>query len=148
MNSFSQIIVIGSVSLVGALASRILVGDDTAKRDFVCNEADLKEDQVCLGDVPEGALWVDARSREEWEETGLEGSVLWNMDPKEDAMAMEAEAAAAIFSASYIVVFCGSEACGTSRQVKAKIESLGAGVPIKVLYGGREAIEMSTKGSN
>jgi rhodanese-related sulfurtransferase len=84
---------------------------------------------------------VDARSRAEWEKDGVQGSVLWNMDPREDANAMEAAAAARIFGAGLVVVYCGSEACGISRQIAEKIRKLDLGPQVKVLHGGWAAMK-------
>ena len=94
-------------------------------RAFVCDPATLKPDEVCLEQIPPDAkiLWVDARSRKDWEKSGVPGSVLWNLDPGEDMQAFEAEAAMRIMETPRVVVYCGDENCGLSRQVAERIRA-------------------------
>jgi len=109
----------------------------------VCDPAAIAEDEICFSDIPDGALMIDARSRGEWQENGLPDSLLWNFDPKESQQEFEAQAALQVLEAPFVVVYCGSEACGTSRQVADRIRELDLGPPIKVLHGGWHAISGS-----
>jgi hypothetical protein len=43
-----------------------------------------------------------------------------------------------------VVVYCSSEACGTSRQVADRIRKLDLGPKVKVLFGGWDAIKGSS----
>ncbi len=112
------------------------------QRQLVCDPAGLKEDEVCLADVPRdgSVLWIDARLRREWEADGLEGSVLWNLDPAEDMQAFEAQVFERLVACGRVVVYCGDENCGTSRQIAGRIRALGLGKPVAVLYGGSRAL--------
>jgi rhodanese-related sulfurtransferase len=144
MNAVAQFAAIGILSSFAAGASWYFRDEPEKPVLFVCDPATIAEDEICLADVTEGVLWVDARSRAEWERNGLEGSILWNFDPVEDAQKFESEGAMQIISAPLVVVYCGSKACGTSRQIAELIKKLQLGPDVKVLYGGWDAL----KGSN
>lgn len=143
MNAAAQLAVIGVISVVAAGGSWLMKGPPEVVV-FKCDSALLRKDEICLGDVKGNVLWVDARSRSEWKENGLEGSILWNMDPKEDDTAFESEAAPRVFAAELVVVYCSSESCGTSRQVADRIRKLDLGPSVKVLFGGWDAIKGSS----
>ena len=144
MNAVAQLAVVSAISLAAAGATWFVKGSPVSAEPKVvqCDPASLAKDEICLADVGEDVLWVDARPRSEWEENGLEGSVLWNLDANENSQAMEAEVATAIVSSqpAMVVVYCGSEACGTSKQIAALIRSLDFGPPVKALHGGWDAL--------
>jgi rhodanese-related sulfurtransferase len=144
MNTPAQFVAVGAISLAAAGGSWLLRKPPVEKPAFVCDHAKLRDDEICLADVKGNVLWVDARSRSEWMENGLEGSILWNMDPKEDVNLFEAEALPRIAAAEMVVIYCGSEKCGTSREVAGRIRKMDIGPQVKVLHGGWDAI----KGSN
>ncbi len=150
MNAFFQLTAVAGLSLAAAGATWLVKGapGTAAVRIFKCDPAGIKGDEICLADVPDNVLWIDARPRSEWEENGMEGSVLWNLDPTEAQPAFEAAVATAIVEsqAATVVVYCGSEACGTSRQIAARINGLGLGPDVRVLYGGWDALKL--RGSN
>jgi rhodanese-related sulfurtransferase len=102
----------------------------------------LKPDEICLEQVPTDSaiLWVDARSRADWQRNGLPGSVLWNLDPREDMQVFEAEVAMRILETPRVIIYCGDENCGVSRQVAGQIERLGMGAEVSVLSGGWRAL--------
>jgi len=144
MNALAQFAVVSAVSLAAAGGSWLLKAPPEEKPAFVCDPAKIRDDEICLADVKGNFLWVDARSRAEWKENGLEGSILWNMDPKEDAYLFEREAAPHIAAAELVVVYCGSEKCGTSREVAEKIRGLDFGPEVKTLHGGWDALRDSS----
>lgn len=111
-------------------------------RLFQCDPLTLKPDEVCLAAIPAGAdvVWVDARSRAAWEQNGVAGSVLWNLDAGEDMQAFEAAVAARIMATPRVIVYCGDENCGVSRQVAARIRALDLGADVTVLRGGWRAL--------
>ncbi len=142
MNAVSQLGVIVLVSLAAAGATWLVKGPPSEPAAFVCDPAQLTEGEICLADVSGNVLWVDARTRSEWKRNGLEGAILWNLDPKEDENAMEAGVAMGIAGgAELVVVYCGSEACGTSKQIANRIRGLGFGTPVKTLHGGWDALK-------
>lgn len=142
MNAATQLGAIALLSLAAAGATWLVKGTPPKPAAFRCDPSTLAETEICLADVKGNVLWVDARLRSEWEENGLDGSVLWNMDPKEDQNEMEAGAVMRIASgADLVVVYCSSEACGTSKQIAERIRSLGLGIPVKALHGGWDALK-------
>jgi len=107
-----------------------------------CDPAALKPDEICFDQVSGKVLWIDARSREEWTQNGYPDSILWNLDPKEDALKMEADAAMKIIECEMVVVYCTSRACGTSRQIAEKIRKLELGPMVKILHGGYPSLRL------
>lgn len=111
----------------------------------ICDPTKIKADEICFDQISGNVLWVDARSRDEWETNGHPESILWNLDPKENQQTFEAEAALKIMEAAQVVVYCGSQACDTSRQVAKRIRSLELGPEVKVLHGGHQALPLNKK---
>ncbi|MFD2255204.1 rhodanese-like domain-containing protein [Luteolibacter algae] len=142
MKTLTQLAIIGVLACAAAGTTFLIKGPPESRVIF-CDPSTLRPDEICLADVEKDALWIDARSRSEWEKNGLDGSILWNLDPNEDSNAFEAEAAMHLIDARQVVVYCGSEACGTSRQIADRIRSLQFGPEVKVLFGGWEAIKDS-----
>lgn len=144
MNTAAQFAVIAAISLSAAGLSWLLRSPSEVKPAHICNPTEIREDEICLADVKGKVLWVDARSRGEWQTNGLKGSILWNMEPGEDPNLFEAEAAPHIAIAELVVVYCGSEKCGTSREVAERIRKLGFGPQVKALHGGWDALRDSS----
>jgi rhodanese-related sulfurtransferase len=132
--------VIAAVSLLAAGGTFWIKGPPN--RLFRCDPASLKQDEVCLESIPAGAdvLWVDARSRRDWEKSGVPGSLLWNLDPVEDMQAFEAAAAVRVVATPRVIVYCGDENCGVSRQIAGRIRGLDLGAEVFVLRGGWRAL--------
>lgn len=137
MKTVFQIAILLTISASAASISW-LTRDTTPKPHpaSLCDSASLKEDEICFHQAPENTLWIDSRSRKEWEKNGYPNSILWNLDPNEDANQMEAAAFTKIADSQFVVVYCTSQTCGTSRQIAEKIRKLDLGVEIKTLYGG------------
>lgn len=118
-------------------------------RAVVCDPAAMKPDELCLetvlADFSGNLLWIDARSRRDWETDGVSGSLLWNLDPGEDSQAFEAEAMARLIDGPKVIVYCGDENCGVSRQVAERIRALGLGSDVYVLHGGWSALKAAGK---
>lgn len=140
MNPFAQLASITTISLAAAGGTWLLKGPP--ERLLHCDPATLKSDEVCLESVPAGmdVVWVDARPRKDWEENGVPGSVLWNLDPKEDMQAFEAEVAMKVAMTPRVIVYCGDENCGVSRQIAERIRALDLGAEVLVLHGGWRAL--------
>lgn len=140
MSAVGQLAAIALISLAAAGGTFWLKGPPG--RAFVCDPATLKSDEVCLQQIPTDSkiLWVDARLRKEWEKNGIPGSVLWNLDPTEDMQAFEAEAAMRIMETPRVIVYCGDENCGLSRQIAERIRGLQLGAEVSVLHGGWRAL--------
>lgn len=138
MNAIAQFAAVIGLSLAAAGGTYLVKG--APERKLACDPATLKQDEICLEQVPEGVLWIDARPRAEWEKNGVPGSILWNLEASEDAQAFEAEAAAKIIENPNVVVYCSNENCGISRQVADKILNLNLDAEVKVLRGGWQAL--------
>lgn len=141
MNAIGQLISIVCVSLAAAGGTYLLNG--APSRIFSCDPATLKSDEVCLEQISADSevLWVDARLRKDWKETRVPGSVLWNLDPGEDMQAFEAETAMRIMESPRVIVYCGDENCGLSRQIAERIRGLQLGAEVSVLRGGWRALK-------
>lgn len=141
MNAIGQLLAIGCISLAATGGTYFLKGPPG--RGFVCDPATLKPDEVCLDQISPDAkvLWVDARLRKDWMKSGVSGSVLWNLDPAEDMQAFETEIAMRIMETPRVIVYCGDENCGLSRQVAERIRGLQLGAEVSVLRGGWRALK-------
>lgn len=141
MNALVQLAAISGVALAAAGATWLVKGPPL--RLLVCDPATLKPDELCIQQIAtdEEVVWVDARPRAEWMQNGVPGSVLWNLDPVEDMAAFEAEVAMKIASTPRVIVYCGDENCGVSRQVAGRIRDLGLGAQVYVLHGGWRALQ-------
>lgn len=150
MNGLGQLAAIVGISLAATGGTYWIKGPPARK--FACDPATLKSDEVCLEQIPAGGkvLWVDARSRKDWMKDGLPGAVLWNLDPSEDMQAFEADIAMRIMQTPRVIVYCGDENCGLSRQIAARILGLQLGAEVSVLRGGWRALSEAgwIKGSN
>ena len=151
MNAFLQMSLIAAASFAAAGVTWLAKGPPS--RVFVCDPATLKPGEICLGQLvgETGILWVDARPRKDWEASGVPGSILWNLDGAEDMQAFEAETAMKIAEgATRVVVYCGDENCGVSRQVAERIRKLDMGPEVVVLRGGWRALRDARRirGSN
>ena len=136
MNAIGQLLGIGFVAVAAASGTYWIKGPPL--RTVLCDPATLKPDEVCLQQISTGdkILWVDARHRKDWEKNGLPGSVLWNLDSDEDMQAFEADVAPRIIETPRVIVYCGDENCGLSRQVANRIRDLQLGAEVSVLHGG------------
>ncbi len=140
MKAVGELLAIGFISLAAAGGTYLVKGPPL--RTLICDPSSLKPDEVCLEQIPADAkiLWVDARHRKEWEKNGLPGSVLWNLDVTEDMQEFEAEVAMRIMETPQVIVYCGDENCGLSRQVADRIRALGLAEKVSVLHGGWRAL--------
>lgn len=140
MSPAGQLALLATIAVAAAGATWLVKGPPV--RAVICDPATIAPDEVCLSEVPPDApiLWVDARSRADWLKNGIPGSVLWNLDPDEDMAVFEAETAMRILETPRVVVYCGDENCGVSRQVADRIRALGLGAEVSVLFGGWQAL--------
>jgi rhodanese-related sulfurtransferase len=136
-----QLAIIAAISLAAAGLTYLVKGPPA--RSHLCDPATRKADEICLSEITNQSdiLWVDARSRGAWQKNGLPSSILWNLDPTEDMQAFEANNAEKIAAAQRVVIYCGDENCGTSRQVAERIRKLDLGPQVLVLNGGWRALK-------
>lgn len=140
MKAGAQLAAVIAISFSAAGGTYLIKGPPG--RMFSCDPATLKPDEICLQQIPADAkiLWVDARQRSQWEKSGFPGSVLWNLDPAEDMQAFESDIAARIIETPRVIVYCGDENCGLSREVAKRIRALDLGAEVSVLRGGWQAL--------
>ena len=141
MNALVQFVAIGTISLTAAGATYLIKGPP--QRSFVCDPTTLKPGEICLAQIPTSSpiLWVDGRSRAQWQKDGLPGSVLWNLDPTEDIQAFETEVAMRVLETPRVIVYCGDENCGLSHEIAKRINTLDLGAQVSVLKGGWRALK-------
>lgn len=130
-------------ALTGGAALTTWVTKGPPQRAFICDPATLTADEICFDQLRDGpaVTWIDARSRQEWSENGLDGSLLWNLDPAEDQNTFEAQAMPLLLVAERVVIYCGDEQCGTSHEVAKRVRSLETGVEVRVLKGGSRSLQ-------
>jgi rhodanese-related sulfurtransferase len=148
MSAFRQLAAITAIALMAAGATWLVKGPPV--RQLNCDPAALKPDEVCLQQIPENpeVVWVDARSRADWQKNGMPGSVLWNLDPSENMQAFEAEVALRVAVTPRVIVYCSDENCGVSRQIAERIRALGLGAEVSVLHGGWRALSEAARVRN
>ncbi|MGC4015922.1 MAG: rhodanese-like domain-containing protein [Luteolibacter sp.] len=153
MNPVLQAALIAGISTLAAVTNLRISGPPT--RDVPCRQEELKPHEICLVTVKERwqgkVLWIDARPRREWEIDGLPGSLLWNLDPHEDANAFEAAVMEKLVDAPpAVVVYCSEGNCGVSSQIAERILKLGVTDQVFALKGGVGALRADgmIKGSN
>ncbi|BCU79113.1 rhodanese-like domain-containing protein [Luteolibacter sp. LG18] len=143
MNVIGQTAVIAAISLVAAAANFRIAGPPL--RDVPCRQEDLKPHEICLATVIERwqgkVLWVDARPRREWELDGMPGSILWNLDAKEDANQFEASTMERLVEGPPVVVYCSEGNCGVSSQIAERILKLQMTDQVYALRGGIGALK-------
>jgi len=117
-------------------------------RSVPCDPEALPEHYVCLATVREWdddeILWVDARPEKDWENDGVEGSILINdqkewLDQEFGFMSrMSAD------PKPKVVVYCNQSGCGSSKYVANQLRERHAGTfgfEVFVLEGGASALQ-------
>lgn len=136
------------VTLLSAMASFVtykVVGPPD--RTVRCDQESLPEHFVCLATVrswpADEVMWVDARSKGEWQKNGVEGSVLVN--DQEDWIELEFGFMSKMNEEfkSRVVVYCNQAGCGSSKYVAKQLREKHSetfGFQVFVLNDGIKAI--------
>lgn len=142
--AFSQALVIVALSTAAAgLTWHFQGGPD---RSVPCSADLLKVGEICLANVPtEGVIWVDARPRKQFEAGTLPGALLLTDDRHENWDELLVEAVPKLFDAKMVVIYCDTQACGSSEAVAKKLRELSLGPEIRVLHGGWKALAAGGK---
>lgn len=143
-----QTLILVLISALAAGALYLIVGPPD--RSVPCVQADMKEDQVCLTTVMDewkgDVLWIDARSGREFKKGHLPGAILIPETDAENKIAvpktMERIGMSGV-AGQKLVVYCGTDACGSSEHVAKKIRATGFHSDVYVLYGGWKAVAAS-----
>lgn len=137
-----EALAISAVAGLAAMGTWALTGGP--KQGVACDPTDLKAGYICFADAQKlpGVVWVDARTRELWQQNGFPDSVLLTDHPSEDFPSLMAEAFESLATAETVVVYCATEGCGSSEPVSQKIKELELIPPdqIFVLTGGWRAL--------
>lgn len=139
MNAAAQLAAVLGLSAMVAGGTYLVKGPPV--RVVLCDPATLKPGEICLEQVVEPVVWIDARPRKDWVANGLPNSILWNLDASEDEAAFEAEAMMKLLENPKAVVYCSNEDCGVSKQVADKIRKLDPDFDVKALRGGWQALK-------
>lgn len=139
---FLSCVVITALSCAAGFVTWKVVG--LPDRSVSCDPSLLEEHFVCLSTVrswpAESILWVDARSREEWEGNGVEGSILMNDQEIWDDFVAGFLNATLLGDKRKVVVYCNQTGCGASNYVAKKLrENHADGMEIWVLDNGFKA---------
>ncbi len=121
-------------------------------RSIPCVQSELKENHVCLstvmGDWSADVLWVDARSAGEFHKAHLDGAIHLSEADVDDQIAqpehMEKIGMSGV-AGQKLVVYCATDACGSSELVAKKIRDTGFHSDVYVLQGGWKAVLASEK---
>jgi rhodanese-related sulfurtransferase len=140
-----QTLVILAISGGIAIAMFLVVGPPD--RSGPCVQAELKENHVCLstvlGDWGGDVFWVDARSKAEFSNGHLDGAILIPETDTDNQIAvpehMESIGMAGV-NGQKLVVYCATDACGSSELVAKKIRDTGFHSEVYVLQGGWKAV--------
>lgn len=117
-------------------------------RSFTCVQSELEEHHVCLETVARDwqsdVLWVDARSQSEFEKDHLAGALWISESDAEEQLAspsnMEQIGMSGV-NQQKLVVYCATDACGSSEVVAEKIRETGFHSEVYVLQGGWKALQ-------
>lgn len=82
-------------------------------------------------------IWVDARSLEEYEQSHIPGAVFFAEGAWDDSLVDLMNLW--LTEPRPIIVYCGSESCGTSRRVAARLREALPDAEIHSLKGGWDA---------
>ena len=82
------------------------------------------------------AIWIDARPEEEFAQKHVPGAILLNEDRWNELLP---QMLATWSPEKRVVVYCGSEACGSSREVARRLRKEAQIKNVFVLDGGWEA---------
>jgi len=134
------------LSSLGAFLTFQIVGEPD--RSVACEQGSLPEYFVCLSTIreldPDQILWVDARPRKQWEENGVDGSILLN--DQEDWIDLEFNFMGKMNEdfKPIVVVYCNQSGCGSSKYVARQLREKHAealGFQVLVLEGGINALK-------
>lgn len=152
MNTVLQIVAISALALAGAGITWRVAGPPD--RSVPCDPAAIPAGEVCLttvtGEWGGEVLWLDARSRAEWQRDGLPGALLVTTHASENFDELVAGALEQLAAAKRVVIYCSDTGCGTSHEVAKRLREFGIGPEYHVLYGGWRALSAAglVNGSN
>jgi hypothetical protein len=104
-------------------------------------EGEISLDQVLS--EKKNVLWIDGRSRNDWQTDGLKDSIFISADPREDTAQLIDDHLQTLFEAQnedyLVVVYCNQISCTDSKNVIRKISETFE-LRIFSLFGGYSAL--------
>jgi rhodanese-related sulfurtransferase len=153
MRVAAELLLVLACASLGAVATWKIAGPPS--REVPCDPSALAAEEICLATViaewPEGSfLWIDARTREEWQRDGLDGSVPLTVAGGTSFQEQVEASLEKLATAPRAVVYCGSAGCGTSKEVVKRLNELGMIPEVRALHGGWDALRQAgrIKGSS
>jgi rhodanese-related sulfurtransferase len=146
MKAGAELLLVLACASLGALATWRISGPPS--RAVACDPAAISAEEICLATLraewPEGGfVWIDARDSDEWRRDGIAGSLhLTTVGGGSFDEQVEA-ALERLATAPRAVVYCGSAACGTSKEVVKRLRELGLIPEVRALHGGWEALRQA-----
>ena len=127
-----------SAILIG-LALLPAVGQAVYYRDKVSWQTPVAaSEMVTLAQARESAdaIWIDARPQEEFEREHVPGALLLNEDRWNDLLP---EVLTVWSPEKRVIVYCGSDGCGSSREIAHRLRKEAGLTNVFILEGGWEA---------
>ena len=153
MRAAAELLLVLACASLGAGATWKKAGPPA--REIPCDPTTLAAEEICLSTVlaewPEGSfLWIDARTKEEWQRDGLDGSVPLTVVGETSFQEQVEASLEKLATAPRAVVYCGSAGCGTSKEVVKRLTELGMIPEVRALHGGWDALRQAgrVKGSS
>jgi rhodanese-related sulfurtransferase len=114
------------------------------ERAIPCDAASLTPGEICLATVVEkwqsDVLWVDARSKEDWQRDGVPGSVWISHENFDESLG---NAATKMLDGKPVIVYCSAVGCDTSKEVANRIRSFHLASELHALHGGWKALHQA-----
>lgn len=149
MKAATEWVLVLALASLGAVATWAISGPPSREPAVSpCDPAAISADEICLSTVqagwPEGTfLWIDARGEAEWKLDGMEGSIHLTT-ASEIPFDQQVEASLErLMTTPRALVYCGTEACGTSKEVAKRLGEFGLIPEIRALHGGWQALEQA-----
>lgn len=147
MNWIYQSVLFVVIGIVCGLGTRFVAGE--YDRGVQCEPATLKSYEVCMVTVQDDwqgdVLWIDARGRKPGKEL-VDGALEISETHLTEDLGKTAQL---IFKANNesqkVVIFCETDACGSSKYVRGKILENMLHQEVYILHGGWKAYQAGMK---
>lgn len=102
-------------------------------------ESSISEGYISIkqANAMQNVLWIDARSRAQWQSNGKQGSLFITLDPREDLQLLIEQNMQRLYQAEQakelVVIYCNQTNCSDSQLVKNALTEAGFELNIKIL---------------
>ena len=143
MSWIGQSFVFLSIAVVCALGTRMIAGE--YDQSIPCSTELLSEHEICVSTVFDDwngdVIWIDARGRKPGK-TMVSGALEISEDHwDEDSEKVAQQIFQAKVASKKVVVFCETDACGSSHYIRKKLISNRIHDDVYVIYSGWKAIQ-------